>query len=55
LTGVREARDDGGNTAGGSGFAGVDHDEELHKVVVDLTATTLNNEDIFITDCFVRS
>lgn len=36
LTSVWEVGDDGGDAAGGGGFAGVNHDEEFHEAVVDL-------------------
>lgn len=50
LTSVGEAGDDGSNAASRGGLASVDHDEELHEVVVDLSASGLDNVDILVTD-----
>lgn len=50
LAGVGEARDDGSNAASRGSLAGVDHDEELHEVVVDLSASGLDNVNILVTD-----
>lgn len=43
---VREAGDDRSDAAGRGDLAGVYHDQQLHEVVVDLTAATLHNVDI---------
>ena len=42
LTGVAEVGNDGGNTAGGSTAASVDHNQQLHQMVVDRLAGGLN-------------
>jgi hypothetical protein len=36
--------------SGGAALAGIDHDEQLHDVIVDLAAATLHNEDILVAD-----
>ena len=46
LTGVAEIGHDGGDTAGGCAAARVDHDEQLHKVVVDGLAGGLDDEHV---------
>ncbi len=46
LTGVAEIGDHGGDTAGGRAPARVDHDEQLHKVVVDGLAGGLDDEHV---------
>ena len=46
LTGVAEIGDDGGHTAGRGPAHGVDHDQQLHQVVVDMVAGGLNDENI---------
>lgn len=43
---IREAGDDRSDAAGRGDLAGVDHDQQLHEVVVDLTTATLHNVDI---------
>jgi hypothetical protein len=46
LAGVEEVGDDGGDSAGRGGFAGVDHDQQLHEAVVDVAgAGGLEDED----------
>ena len=53
LTGVGEVGEDGGDAAGGGGAAGVDEDEELHYVVVDVARFGgLDDEDW---GCFVSA
>ena len=49
-TGVREARDDCRNTSSRSSFACGDKNKKLHKVVVHISTTALNDEHIFFTD-----
>lgn len=46
LPGVGEAWDDGGNPLRGGDLAGVDHDEQLHEVVVHLAASGLH--DVYV-------
>lgn len=46
---VGEAGDDGGDTGRGGDLAGVDHNEELHQVIVDLAAPALHDVDILAT------
>lgn len=46
LSGVREVGNHGRDAAGRGRFAGVDHDEELHEAVVDVSGGGgLENED----------
>ena len=49
LPGVREARNDSGDTDRGRDLAGVYHDQQLHEVVVDLSRPALHDVDIFPT------
>lgn len=46
LPGVGEAGDDGGDAGRGGNLAGVDHDQQLHQVVVDLAAAALHDVDV---------
>ena len=46
LTRVAEIRDDRGDAAGGRALARVDHDEQLHQVVVDRAAGRLDEEHV---------
>lgn len=46
LPGVGEAGDDGGDAGRGGNLAGVDHDEQLHKVVVNFAAAALHDVHI---------
>lgn len=51
LSGVGEVWDHGGDAAGARGFAGVDHDEEFHEVVVDAAGGRgLEDKHIFVAD-----
>lgn len=43
LPGVGEAGDDGGDARWRGDLAGVNHDEQLHQVVVDLAAAALHD------------
>lgn len=43
LTGVRETGDDGGDAGRGGDLAGINHDEQLHQVVVDFAAAALHD------------
>ena len=43
---VGEARDHGRHPPGRGRLAGVDHDQELHEVVVDLAASRLDDVDV---------
>lgn len=46
LAGIRKVGDYGGYAACGGGFAGIDHDEQLHKSVIDIArGRGLQNED----------
>lgn len=43
---IREIRDDGGDSPGAGGSAGVDHDEKLHEAIVDVArGSGLEDED----------
>ena len=46
LTGIAEVGNDRGDTACGGSAHRVDHDEQLHEVVVDVVAGGLNNENV---------
>ncbi|KXH48625.1 hypothetical protein CSIM01_12944 [Colletotrichum simmondsii] len=47
--------DDGGDSAGRRGSAGVDHDEKLHKSVVDVAGLAgLDDEDILVADALAN-
>ncbi|GMS87224.1 hypothetical protein PENTCL1PPCAC_9399 [Pristionchus entomophagus] len=58
LARVREARYDRGHSARGGDLAGVDHDEQLHEVVVDLAGRRLDDVHVLathrLTDLHVR-
>jgi hypothetical protein len=46
LAGVGEVGDDGSNSAGAGGSAGVDHDEHLHETIIDIAGGgRLEDED----------
>lgn len=38
------------NTLGGAAFARGDHNEHFHEAVIDMVASTLDNEDILVSD-----
>lgn len=48
--GIGEAGYDGGDASCGGAFAGGDEDEELHEVIVHVTAAGLDDEDILFSD-----
>ena len=50
LTGVAEVRDDSGDTTGAGAVHRVDHDEQLHQVVVHGLAGRLHDEHIRAAD-----
>ena len=50
LPGVGEAWYDGRDPHGGGDLTGVDHDEQLHQIIVDLSGPTLDDVDIFTAD-----
>lgn len=52
LPGVREAGDDGGDAGRGGDLAGVDHDQQLHEVVVDFATTALDDVHVLTTHAF---
>lgn len=52
LPGVRKAGDDGGDAGRGGDLAGVDHDQQFHQVVVNLTTAALHNVHILATHAF---
>lgn len=46
---------DGGDSAGGCGSAGVDHDQKLHEAVVDVARLArLQDEDILVADALAN-
>ena len=49
LAGVGEAGDNCGDTGRRGDLAGVDHDEQLHQVVVDLPAAALDDVHVLAT------
>ena len=53
LPGIAEIGHDGGDAARGGALAGVDHDEQLHQMVVDGLAGGLDEEDVAAADGFV--
>ena len=50
LPGVGEAWYDSRDSHGGGNLTGIDHDEQLHQIIIDLSRPTLNDVDIFTTD-----
>ena len=46
LPGIRVTRDDGRDSLSRGDLAGVDHDEHLHEVVVQLAASGLHDVDV---------
>lgn len=50
LPSVGETGDDCGHPGSRGDLAGVDHDEELHQIVIDLTAAALHNVDVLTAD-----
>ena len=53
LPGIAEIGHDGGDAARGGALAGVDHDEQLHQMVVDGLAGGLDEEDVAAADGLV--
>ena len=49
-TGVRVARDDGGDAAGRSTLARGNENEKLHEVVVHVATGGLEDEDVLVAD-----
>lgn len=54
LPGIWEAREYSGHSVSRGDLAGVNHDEKLYKVVVDLSSRRLDNVDIFSADRFAN-
>jgi hypothetical protein len=54
LSGIGEHGYDGGDTSSRSDLASVNHDQQLHEVIVDLAASALNNKHIFATNRFAN-
>jgi hypothetical protein len=52
LASIGITRNHSGDTTRRGGFARGDEDEEFHEVVVDVEATRLENEHIFVADGF---
>lgn len=50
LASIGKTRNDRCDPAGRRDFAGIDHNQQLHQVIVHLTAAGLNNVDIFAAD-----
>ena len=53
LAGVAVVGNDGGDAAGGSALEGIDHDEQLHQIIIDGAAGGLDNEHIGAADRFL--
>ena len=53
LTGIAVVGNDGGDAAGGSALEGVDHNEQLHQVIIDGAAGGLDHEYIGATHRFL--
>ena len=53
LPGVAEIGDDGGDAAGGGAAERVDHDEQLHEVVVNGLAGRLDDENVAAANGFI--
>lgn len=49
LSGVREAWDNGGHATRWCDFASIDHNQQLHQVVVDFSTARLHDVHIFAT------
>ena len=54
LTGIAEVGDDGGDTAGRGALERIDHDEQLHQIVVDGRAGGLDHEHIAAADGLIQ-
>jgi len=54
LTGIAKIGDDCGNTAGRSAAAGVDHNQQLHQMVIDGLAGRLNEKNVSTADSFFQ-
>lgn len=54
LAGVRKARNDGRHTRSRSNLAGVDHDQQLHQIVVHLATARLDDVNILATHRFAN-
>lgn len=50
LPSVGEAGDDGRDPGGRGDLAGIDHDQELHQIVIYLPAATLHDVDVLPTN-----
>ena len=51
-TGIRKTRNDCRDATRRSGFTGRDEDEEFHQVIVDVVASRLDDEDVFLANGF---
>lgn len=49
LSSIRECRNDGGDAARRGDLARVDHNQQLHQVIIDLSGGRLNNVHVFST------
>jgi len=54
LSSVGKDWNDGSDTSGRGYLASVDHNEQFHDVVIDLTTATLNDKHIFATHRFAN-
>lgn len=54
LSGIGETRNDSGDTGCRCNFTGIDHNQQLHEVIIDLTTATLDDVDIFSSDRFAN-
>ena len=53
VPGIWKAWDYGGDLVRAGDFTGVDHNEELHQIVIDFTATRLDDVHVFTSDRFL--
>ena len=50
LAGIWKARDHSSNASSRGSFTGIDENQELHQIVIDLPTARLDNKDVLITD-----
>lgn len=48
-------RNDGRDATGGGGFAGIDENQELHEVIVDLPAAALDDVHVLLAHGLVNA
>lgn len=55
LSGIREQRNDSGNSLCACDLAGMNHDTELHKSCIDSTTTSVDDVHIILAHGFLNS